>query len=45
LSKASWRKEDVKEKNPKGTPKMLMPPIGIHKFNGGENPDGNLERE
>ncbi len=22
-----------------------MPPIGIQKFNGGENPDGNLERK
>jgi hypothetical protein len=35
----------VKEKNPKGTPKMLMPPIGIQKLDGGKNLDGNLEGE
>jgi hypothetical protein len=28
----------VKEKNPKGTPKTLMPPIGVHKPNGGKKP-------
>jgi hypothetical protein len=32
----------VKEKDPKGTSKMLMPPIGIHKPSASENLDGNL---
>ncbi len=31
LSKASWRKEDVKERVPKGAPKTLMPPIKVQK--------------
>jgi hypothetical protein len=43
-SKASWIKEEVKENDPKGTPKTLMPPIGVNKPNGNENLEGNLER-
>jgi hypothetical protein len=30
----------MKERNPKGTPKTLMPPIGVHKFDGSKNFDG-----
>jgi hypothetical protein len=31
------KKKDVKEMNPKGTPKFLMPPIGVQKLDEGEN--------
>jgi len=34
----------VKERDPKKTPKTLMPPAGIHKIHGGENPKGNPKR-
>jgi hypothetical protein len=51
LSKTSWKKEEMKERDPKGTPKTLMPPTGVHKldgsenFDGGKNPKCNLERD
>jgi len=44
LSKAFWIKEEVKEKDPKGTPKTLMAPSGVQKLDGGENPKGNPKR-
>jgi len=31
----------MKEKDPKGTPKTLMPPIGVQKPDGSENFKGN----
>jgi hypothetical protein len=31
----------VKERDPKGLLKTLMPPIGLQKTNGGENTKGN----
>jgi hypothetical protein len=34
----------MKERDPKGTPKILMPPLGVQKLDGGENLEGNLER-
>ncbi len=34
------KKEDVKERGSKGTPKTLIPPIRVHKY---ENPENNLE--
>jgi len=34
----------VKERDPKGTPKTLMPPTWVQKPNGGENPKGNPKR-
>jgi hypothetical protein len=49
LSKTSWKKKEMKERDPKGTPKTLMPPTGVHKldgsenFDGGKNPKCNLE--
>jgi len=33
----------LKEKEPKGTPKTLMPLAGVQKPNGGGNPEGNPE--
>jgi hypothetical protein len=33
----------VKEKDPKGTPKILMPLARVQKPNGGENPKNNPE--
>jgi hypothetical protein len=43
LFKASLKKEDVKEKDPKGTPKTLMPLIKVQKLDGSENPKSNSE--
>jgi hypothetical protein len=37
----SWRKKEVKENNPKRTPKIIMPLIGVHKLNKNENPESN----
>jgi hypothetical protein len=45
LSKASLKKKESKEKDPKGKPKTLMPPMGVHKLNGGKNLESNLERD
>jgi len=42
-SKASWRKEEMKESDLKRTPKTLMPSTRVHKPNGSENSKGNLE--
>jgi hypothetical protein len=36
-------KKGVKEKDPKGTPKTLMPPAWVHKLDGRDNPEGNLK--
>jgi hypothetical protein len=35
----------MKENDPKGTPKTLMPPIKVQKVNGGENLERNLEED
>jgi hypothetical protein len=43
LCKTFWKKKDVKERDPKGLLKTLMPPIGLQKPNEGENTEGNLE--
>jgi len=42
-SKTSWKKKDVKERDPKGTPKTLMPQIWVHKLDGGENLEAILK--
>ncbi len=36
-------KNDVKEKDPKGTPKTLMPSKRVQNLNVGENLEGNLK--
>jgi hypothetical protein len=38
-------KKYVKERDPKGTPKTLMPQTWIHKLDGGENLEDNFERD
>jgi hypothetical protein len=43
LFKASWKKENVKMWDPKEILKTLMPPIGVQKLEGSENPKCNLE--
>jgi hypothetical protein len=43
LSKISWRKKEVKENNPKRTPKTIMPLLGVHKLDGSENLESNPE--
>jgi len=35
----------MKERDPKGTPKTLMPPIGVHKLDGSENLKCNPESD
>ncbi len=35
----------MKESDPNGTSKTLMPPTWVQKLNGGENPKGNLEKD
>ncbi len=39
------KKKDAKESDLKGMPKTLMPLIGVSKLNGGENHEGNFERD
>jgi hypothetical protein len=34
-------KKDVKERDFKGTSKILMPPTGVQKLDGGKNPKNN----
>jgi hypothetical protein len=41
LSKTSWKKEEMKEKDPKRTLKTLMHPTRVQKPNGGKNFEGN----
>jgi hypothetical protein len=38
---ASLKKKDVKEKDPKGMPQTLMPPIKVYKLEGSKNFKGN----
>ncbi len=37
-------KKKMKKKDTKGTPKTLMPPIGVQKPNGSKNLKGNFKR-
>jgi hypothetical protein len=39
--KTSWKKKEMKEKDPRGTPKTLMYLARAHKPNGGKNFEGN----
>jgi hypothetical protein len=41
LSKTSWKKEEIKEKNPKKTLETLMHPVRVHKPNGGKKFEDN----
>jgi hypothetical protein len=44
IIKASKKKKDAKEKYLKGTPKTLMPPMGVQKPDESKNLENNPER-